>query len=110
MDPFGFAHRIAGDVKTPLLNVLTAGEYEHPGGLEDYGKSIVHSFDPRTREGLTNWAGILVPGGRGRWAGKPTIEQQSFLDAIAASSRGEPEAQAAQMGVSPSRLRPRYDL
>jgi hypothetical protein len=43
-----------------LLNLATLGEHEHPGDLRRYGVENVKAFDPRSKEGILNWAGLIV--------------------------------------------------
>jgi len=48
-----------------FLNVVTLGEHENPGDLRAFGADTARSLDPRTRNGLVSWAGLLIPGGKG---------------------------------------------
>jgi hypothetical protein len=63
-------------VPAAIANVFTPGEAQHPGSVRAYGGEVARSFDPRTREGLTNIGMTLFPGGR------LSAEQKAYLDQL----------------------------
>lgn len=78
----GNAHPSA--LRDAIFNVLSLGEYQHPGSVRQGLSDQLHSMDPRTPTGAVNLAGILM--------GKMTPGQGEFLNSIRASSLGRNDA------------------
>lgn len=68
----------ARPVARGIANVATLGEYQHPGGLREYGGQVAHGFDPTHPAGLANIFTMLL----GRKVGEMPIAPRAPMHTL----------------------------